>query len=106
VLGSSNFVPARKRITELTRKHRLPAMFNNAVWVEGFGGLASYGPNFNELMIRVADQLAKVLKGARPQDLPMEQPNVVELVLNLATARAIGIAIPKTVNARADRVIE
>ena len=97
MLGSSNFVPARKRITDLTRKHRLPAMFNNAVWVEGFGGLASYGPNFNELMIRVADQLAEVLKGARPQDLPMEQPNVVELVLNLATARAIGLAIPKTV---------
>ena len=105
-LGSSNFVPARKRIIDLTRKHRLPTMFNNAVWVEGFGGLASYGPNFNELVVRAADQLAKVLKGARPEELPMEQPNVVELVVNLAAARAIGIAIPRTVAARADRVIE
>jgi putative ABC transport system substrate-binding protein len=81
-------------------------MFNNSVWVEGFGGLASYGPNFNELMVRVADQLAKVLRGARPEELPMEQPNVVELVVNLATARAVGMSIPKTVAARADRVIE
>ncbi len=106
VLGSSNFVPARKRITDLARKHRLPAMFNNSVWVEGFGGFASYGPNFNELMVRVADQLAKVLRGARPEELPMEQPNVVELAVNLATARAIGVAIPKSIAARADRVVE
>ena len=89
-LGSGLFVPARRLIPELALKHRLPSMFNNYLWAEA-GGLLSYGVNFPELWRRAADKVAQVLQGAKPGDLPVEQPSTVELVINLKTLKALGI---------------
>jgi putative ABC transport system substrate-binding protein len=104
-LGSGFFVPARKRIVELAVKHRLPGVFNNYVWTE-LGGLMSYGTNFSDLYRRAADQMAKVLRGANPADLPLERATVIELVLNMKTAKALSLSIPQGIWFRADRVIE
>ena len=104
-LTSGQFVSARGQITELALQHRLPSMFNNALWAE-YGGLMSYGPNFPVPFRRAAEQVAKVLNGANPGELPIEQPNVVEMVINLKTANALGVVIPQAVRLRADRVIE
>ena len=104
-LTSAFFVPARKKIPELALKYRLPAIFNNYLWAEA-GGLMSYGTNLSEMFRRAADQMAKVLKGAKPADIPVEQPTVVEMVINMKTAKALGITIPQGVWFRAERVIE
>ncbi len=103
-LTSGFFVPARKQIAELALAHRLPSIFNNALWAES-GGLMSYGPNFSASYRRAAEQVAQVLGGANPGDLPLEQPNVVEMVLNLKTAQALGLTIPQALRLRADDVI-
>ena len=105
VLTSGNFVPARRQIPELALKHRLPSMFGNAVWADA-GGLLSYGPNFSDFYRRAAEQVSKILKGAKPADMPVEQPTTFELVINLKTAKALGITIPQVIRFRADRVIE
>jgi putative ABC transport system substrate-binding protein len=105
VLGSAFFVPARPLITRLAIEHRLPAMFHHSVWAEA-GGLASYGANFSDIFSLAADQVVRVLKGGNPGDTPIEQPTRFELVVNLRTARAIGVTIPRPVLLRADRVIE
>jgi putative ABC transport system substrate-binding protein len=105
VLASGNFVPARRQITALALKHRLPSMFGNSVWAEA-GGLLSYGPNFPDFYRRAAEQVSMILKGAKPADMPVEQPNVIELVINLKTAKALELAIPPSIRFRADRVIE
>jgi ABC-type uncharacterized transport system substrate-binding protein len=97
-------VPARRRIPELALKHRLPAAFGNYLWAEA-GGLLSYGPNFVTLYRVAAEKAALILKGTKPADIPVEQPNAVELVLNIKTAKALGLTIPQSMRLRADRVI-
>jgi putative ABC transport system substrate-binding protein len=94
----------RKKITALTIKHRLPAIYYNPEWVED-GGLMSYGASFIDLYRRAATYVDKILKGAKPADLPVEQPTKFELVINLKAAKQIGLTIPPNVLARADRVI-
>jgi len=94
----------RKRIVDFLIKNRLPAIFENKEWVEE-GGLISYGPDFPDAVRRAAALTDKILKGAKPADLPVEQPMKFELVINLKTAKQIGLTIPPNVLAQADRVI-
>ena len=105
VLTSGNFVPARRQIPESAVRHRLPSMYGNAVWADA-GGLLSYAPNFSEFYRRAADQVSLIFKGAKPAQMPVEQPTTFELVINLKTAKALGITIVQSLLARADRVIE
>ena len=105
MLGSAFFAPARVRICELALAHRLPGAYNNYLWAEA-GGLISYGANFSDTYRRAADKVAQVLKGVKPADIPMEQPSTVEMVVNLKTARALGVTIPASIAARADRAIQ
>jgi putative ABC transport system substrate-binding protein len=95
----------RKETVELEAKNRLPAIFPWPEFVEA-GGLMSYGVQLTELHHRAATYVDKILKGAKPADLPVEQPTKFELVINLKTAKQIGLTIPPTVLARADRVIK
>jgi putative ABC transport system substrate-binding protein len=95
----------RRRIVALAVKHRLPSVFNNREAVE-LGGLMGYGTSILELQRRTATYVDKILKGARPADLPVEQPTKFELVINLQTARALGLTIPQSLLQRADQVIE
>ena len=94
-----------KRIAELAGKLRLPAMYNTRQFVED-GGLMAYGVNFEDIYRRAATYVDKILKGAKPADLPVEQPMKFEFVINLKTAKQIGVTIPPNVLARADRVIK
>jgi ABC-type uncharacterized transport system substrate-binding protein len=105
VLGSALVLAERQRVAELAIKHRLPTMFNLKDLVEA-GGLVSYSPNWDDLYRRGAIYVDKVLKGAKPADLPVEQATKFELVINLKTAKAIGLTIPQSVLARADQIIE
>jgi putative tryptophan/tyrosine transport system substrate-binding protein len=95
----------RQRIADLALKYRLPTAFAQREYVEA-GGLMSYGSNFGQLFLRAATYVDKVLKGARPADLPIEQPTTFELVINLRTARALGVTIPPSLQARADHIVE
>ena len=104
-LGSAFFVPARKLIPELAQKHRLPSMHHHSDWVDA-GGLMSYGANFSSYFRRAAEQVAMIFNGKKPADIPVEQPTKFELVINMKTARALGIEIPQTILIRADRLIE
>jgi putative ABC transport system substrate-binding protein len=105
LLPSVMFTSERKRIAELAAQKRLPAMFFFREFSEA-GGLMSYGPNFSDLWRRAATYVDKILKGAKPSDLPVEQPTRFELVINLKTAKALGLTIPQSVLRRADQVIE
>ena len=104
-LVSGNFVPARQLIPELALKHNLPSMFGNYLWAEA-GGLMSYGPDFSRFYRRAAEKVALILNGAKPADIPLEQPSAVELVINLKTAKALGLMIPPAFRVRASRLIE
>jgi putative ABC transport system substrate-binding protein len=95
----------RIRINTLANTARLPTMFGFRELVEA-GGLMSYGPNLPDLFRRAADLVDKILRGAKPADIPVEQPTKLDLVINLTTAKAIGLEIPPTLLARADEVIE
>ena len=95
----------RLRIVEFAAEERLPAIYEVSQFVEA-GGLMSYGPNVDELVRRSATYVDKILKGAKPGDLPIEQPTKFELVINLKTAKALGISIPQSVLLQADRVIQ
>jgi putative tryptophan/tyrosine transport system substrate-binding protein len=93
-----------KRVIDLAAKNRLPAIYTRGDFI-GTGGLMSYGPDRNEPYRRAASMADKILKGTKPADLPVEQPTKFESVINLKTARQIGLTIPPSVLARADRVI-
>jgi putative ABC transport system substrate-binding protein len=94
-----------KPLADFTAKRRLPVMYDTRESVEKAGGLIAYGPSFPDLFRRAATYVDKILKGAKPADLPVEQPMKFELVVNLKTAKQIGLTIPPNVLARADRVI-
>ena len=94
----------QKRILDFLAQNRLPAIFENKTWVEA-GGLISYGANYADAHRRAATLMDKILKGAKPADLSVEQPTKFELLVNLKTAKQIGLTIPPNVLARADRVI-
>jgi ABC-type uncharacterized transport system substrate-binding protein len=105
VLPGSMFFNERKRLMDLAAKNRLPAVYP---WKEGVdaGGLMAYGVNQADLYRRAATYVDKILKGAKPADLPVEQPTKFELVVNLKTAKALGLTIPQSLLTRADQVIQ
>jgi putative ABC transport system substrate-binding protein len=105
VLGDPIFWYQRSRIVELSTKHRLPGIFGQREYVEA-GGLMSYGANLRDNFRRAATYVDKILKGARPGDLPIEQPSKFELVINSRTAKALGLTILQSVLLRADQIIE
>jgi len=94
-----------RRVAELAAKDRLPTMYSLRFYVEA-GGLISYGTDIIEVWWRAAAFVDKILKGAKPADLPVEQPTKFELVINLKAAKALGLTIPPSLLARADQVIE
>jgi putative ABC transport system substrate-binding protein len=105
VLPSPVTLTHQTQIVELAAKNRLPAMYPWQEFAEG-GGLMAYSPNRTEMYRRSATFVDKILRGAKPADLPIEQPTTFELVINLKTARALGLTIPPSVLLRADQVIE
>ena len=109
VYGGSSPIHAhaqdRKQLIELAARHRLPAIWEWRLHAEG-GGLLSYGASLAVLENRVASYVDRLIKGANPAELPVEQPTAVELVINLKTAKALGLTIPQTLLLRADEVIE
>jgi putative ABC transport system substrate-binding protein len=105
VLGFGPYMAARQRIAELALRHRLPTFFSWRDYVEA-GGLMSYGPDLTDLLRRAAIYVDKILKGAKPSGLPVEQPTKFELIINLKTAKALGLTIPPSLLARADQVLE
>jgi putative ABC transport system substrate-binding protein len=105
VLGNPLFLGERQRVAELAIKRRLPTVFNLKDNVDA-GGLMSYSPNYDDLYQRGAIYVDKILKGAKPADLPVEQATTFELAINLKTAKALGLTIPQTLLQRADHVIE
>jgi putative ABC transport system substrate-binding protein len=105
VLSDAQFNSARRQISGLAATHRLPTMYEAREFVED-GGLISYGPNITDLSRRAAAFVVKVLNGAKPADLPIEQPTRFQLVINLKTAKALNLDVPPSLLARADEVIE
>jgi putative tryptophan/tyrosine transport system substrate-binding protein len=98
-------VVQRKRIVELARQHRLPALYPYRSVVDS-GGLMAYDSFTADLQARTATYVDRILKGENPSQIPVEQPTKVELVINLKTARALGLTIPPSLLARADQIIE
>ncbi len=105
VLSSPLFNSQKQRIIDLAARHRLPAMYEDREFAEA-GGLLSYGPDLPDVFRRAATYVDKILKGAKPADLPVEQPTKIDLVINLKTARALGLTIPQSLLSRADEVIQ
>lgn len=105
VLSDAMYLGARTRLTELARSRALPAMYSQREFVDA-GGLVSYGPSLIDMSRRAARQVDKILRGARPSDVPVEQPTKFELLLNIRTAKDLGITIPHSLLLRADEVIE
>ena len=110
--GNALFVPSsplvyrdRTRIADAALKNRLPTIFAHREHVEA-GGFIGYGPNMSDMYRRAAVYVDRILKGAKPADLPVEQPTKFELVINMKTAKALGLTIPQTLLQRADQVIE
>jgi len=99
------FFQHRARLAQLAAKTRLPAMWGLREYAEA-GGLLAYATDLNDLARRAATFVDKILKGAKPGDLPVEQPTKFELVINLKTAKALGLTIPQTLLQRADQVIQ
>jgi putative tryptophan/tyrosine transport system substrate-binding protein len=95
----------RKRLVELSSLHQLPSIWEAAAYVRD-GGLLSYGPSFSDMYRRSAGYVAKIIKGVRPSELPVEQPTRFELAVNLKTAKRLGLTVPPTLLGRADEVIE
>jgi putative ABC transport system substrate-binding protein len=105
VMTSPFFFRDRARLAEFALQHRTPSVFAFREWVDA-GGLLSYGPSITGMYRRAADYVDRIARGAKPSDLPVEQPTKFELALNLKTARAIGLATPTALLLRADEVIE
>jgi putative tryptophan/tyrosine transport system substrate-binding protein len=105
VSSSGLFYVHRTRLVEFAAKHRLPTIYHQSEFVVGSGGLMSYGPDFRDLFRRSATYVDKILKGAKPGDLPVQQPTKFELVINLKTAKALGLTIPPSLLQRAEEVI-
>jgi putative ABC transport system substrate-binding protein len=106
VLSSAFFYARRTQLVALAAKHRLPAIYHQKEFVVGSGGLMSYGPDFHDLFRRAAGYVDKILKGAKPGDLPIEQPTKFEFVINLKAAKALGLTIPQPLLLRADQVVQ
>jgi putative ABC transport system substrate-binding protein len=104
-LGNPINFRGRQIIADFALKNRLPSVFDERLFVEA-GGLMSYAPSFTDSFRRAATYVDKILKGAKPADLPVEQPITFEFVINLKTAEALGLTIPPSLLLRADRVIE
>ena len=105
VLGSAIFNSERRRLVDLAAKHRLPTVYTSRDFVD-VGGLMTYGPSLADSFRRAAAYVDKILKGAKPADLPVEQPTKFELVINLKAAKALGLTIPPSLIQRADQVID
>ena len=105
VLPANMFLREHRRLVDLAAKSRLPAVYTSRDFVDA-GGLMSYGANQADLFRRAATYVDKILNGAKPGDLPVEQPTKFELVINLKTAKALGIIVPHALLVRADKVIE
>ena len=105
VLPDPIFFTARAQVVQLTTRHRLAAVFHAKEFVE-IGGLLSYGSSLDQQFRRAAAYVDKILKGARPGDLPVEQAAKFELALNLKTARTLGLTIPGSLRLRADHLVE
>jgi putative tryptophan/tyrosine transport system substrate-binding protein len=105
VVSGPTFFSERQRLADLALKHRLPSMYSQSEHVDA-GGLLSYGPSYPGLFRQAAHYVDKILKGANPGDLPIEQPTTFELVINLKTARALGITLPSQTLLRATRSIQ
>jgi putative ABC transport system substrate-binding protein len=105
VLGTAMFFNERRRLVDLAAKNRLPAVYPWREFADA-GGFMAYGPDLADLWRRAATYVDKILKGTKPADLPVEQPTKFELVINMKTAKALGLTIPQSVLARADQIIE
>jgi putative ABC transport system substrate-binding protein len=105
VLASAFFNANRRRIVDLAARSRLPAIYESREYAEA-GGLLTYGQDLYDLFRRAASYVDRILKGAKPADLPVEQPSKFELVINLKTAKVLGLTIPPSLLQRADQVIE
>jgi putative ABC transport system substrate-binding protein len=105
VVDDSVFTTQRGKIAELALKNRLPTMYGHRDMVQA-GGLMTYGPDYGDLYRRAADYVQKILHGAKPGDLPVERPTKFEFIVNLNTAKSLGLTIPPSLLARADEVIE
>jgi putative ABC transport system substrate-binding protein len=98
------FSSERRRLVDLAAKNRLPTVFPFRLYVDA-GGLMAYGPDLADMFRRAATYVDKILKGTKPGDLPVEQPTKFELVINIKTAKALGLTIPQSVLGRADEII-
>jgi putative ABC transport system substrate-binding protein len=104
-VASALFHAEKQRLLALAATHRLPTMYENRAFAEA-GGLMSYGPDVADVFRRAASYVDRILAGTRPADLPVEQPTKFELVINLRTARTLGLSIPRSLLLQADRVIQ
>jgi ABC-type uncharacterized transport system substrate-binding protein len=104
MLANPMFMTSRQQIAALAVKYRLPVVYTMRDYADA-GGLIAYGADFAVMFRRAADYVDKILKGAKPADLPIEQPNKQELIVNVKTAKALGIKIPESILLRADEVI-
>jgi putative tryptophan/tyrosine transport system substrate-binding protein len=105
VLEDPTFIAHRKRIIDVMAQHRIPTMYTSSRWAEQ-GGLMEYAPDLGEMYSRAATYVDRILRGAKPGDLPVEQPTKFELVIKLKTAKALGLTIPQSVMLRIDQIIE